>query len=242
MARWGWTWLIVLAGCSLLSLRAADPPAAPAETEGPYLGVQIAPVPEVLYAQLPALRSRGGVVITDVLPKSPAAEAGLRRHDILLAYDAKPIEDCAHFARLLRAARPDDKVELTLLREGREIQRPSTLGKGPLLTFAAAGTTGDKDPVDGPRGLAKPGAPARVSVTATPLGGGKMVVTIEFYKDGTGKLQTFTCSGTAVEIDGKVKELPQRVQDLARAALQRIRALDFPAEPTSRPGPPSNER
>jgi hypothetical protein len=239
MARWILTLpVFLLSACTLAG--AAEPGGAPAEEQGPSLGVKVSPVPEILYAHMPKLR--GGVVVTEVLPKSPAAEVGLRRHDILLTYGDKKIEDCAHLARLLRDSKPDQEIDLTLLREGEKIQKKPTLAKGPLLIVGPLVASAAKDPVDLPKGLAKPGAPARVNVTATPLGGGKMLVIIEFYKEGTGKLQTFTCSGTAVEIDSKVKELPQRVQDLALAALQRIRALDFHGDASKPPAAPSHQR
>src|SRR5262249_59191177 len=69
------------------------------EEKGTYLGVLISPVPEVLYDQLPQLPPGQGVVVTHVLPDSPAAQAMLRRHDILLAYADEKIRDCEHFAR-----------------------------------------------------------------------------------------------------------------------------------------------
>jgi hypothetical protein len=239
MARWSCILSVfLLSACTLTG--AADPGTPPVEEQGPSLGVKVSPVPEVLYAHLPKLR--GGVVVTEVLPRSPAAEVGLRRHDILLTYDGKKIEDCAHLARLLRDSKTDQEIDLTLLREGEKIQKKPTLVRGPLLIVGPLVASTEKDPADLPKGLAKPGAPARVNVTATPLGGGKMLVTIEFYKEGTGKLQTFTCSGTAVEIDSKVKELPQRVQDLALAALQRIRALDSHGDASKQPAPPAHQR
>jgi hypothetical protein len=229
---------VLLAACT--PTWAEGPATPPAEEQGPSLGVKVSPVPEVLYAHLPKLR--GGVVVTEVLPRSPAAEVGLRRHDILLTYDGKEIEDCAHLARLLQESKTDHEIDLTLLRGGEKLEKKPTLVRGPLLVVGPLVASNEKEPVDLPKGLAKPRAPARVNVTATPLGGGKMLVTIEFYKEGTGKLQTFTCSGTAVEIDNKVKELPQRVQDLAQAALQRIRALDFQGDPSKPPAPPSPPR
>src|SRR5579884_500198 len=75
------------------------------EEKGTYLGVLISPVPEVLYDQMPELPRGQGVVVSHVLPDSPAAQAGLLRHDILLRYNDDAIRDCEHFARLIRAGR-----------------------------------------------------------------------------------------------------------------------------------------
>ena len=52
---------------------------------------------------------------------SPAAAAMLRRHDILLTYADEKIRDCEHFARLIRADKPEHKVKLTLLRSGQKM-------------------------------------------------------------------------------------------------------------------------
>lgn len=51
------------------------------------------------------------------------------------------------------------------------------------------------------------------------------MVSIDYYQDG--KLRNLTHSGTPVEIDKEMQKLPPRAQDLARAALKRIQALDL---------------
>ena len=48
----------------------------PAEERGTYLGVLFAPVPDIVYDQLPQLPRDRGVVISHVLPDSPATKAG----------------------------------------------------------------------------------------------------------------------------------------------------------------------
>jgi len=87
-----------------------------------------------------------------------------------------------------------------------------------------------------PRGVAKPGAPAAISVSATPLEHGKMKVAIEFYQDGTGRLRTVTCEGSFTEIDDEVQKLPNRERSLVQAALKRIRDLN-----TQKPDKPAGK-
>lgn len=204
-----------------------------AEEKGTFLGVLISPVPEVLYDQLPELPSGYGVVVAHVLPESPAARAGLRRHDILLQYNDDRIRDCEHFARLIRADQPEHKVKLRLLRAGKRESVEATLALGPVLKIARASRDGEVV-----RGTAKGGRPPSVSVAATPLDGGKMRVTIEYYQDGTGRLRTVTCEGTPAEIGLEVQKLPSRVQSLANLALRRIRALEFqPKDSTAEAAP-----
>src|SRR5262245_12381427 len=88
----------------------------PAEEKGTYLGILCAQVPEVVYDQVPQLPREHGVVVSHVLPDSPAAKAGLRRNDILLKYGDEAVRDCEQVARLIRDDKPERKVRLTYLR------------------------------------------------------------------------------------------------------------------------------
>src|SRR5262249_36348691 len=99
----------------------------PAEVKGTYLGVIVSPVPEVLYEHLGVLPRGQGVVVAQILADSPAAQADLRKHDILLSYNTKPITGCEHFAKLIRTDKPERKVKLGLIRNGRELSAVVTL-------------------------------------------------------------------------------------------------------------------
>ncbi|HZT79509.1 MAG TPA: PDZ domain-containing protein [Gemmataceae bacterium] len=220
--------------------------APPAEEKGPYLGVLFASVPEILYDHVPNLPQGSGVAVTHVLPDSPAVRAGLRRHDVLIRYDGEAIRDPEHFARLIQAGKPGQKVKLTLVRAGKETTAEATLALGPVLRIAPArggAYSAARDGNDPARAFAKPNGPAPVSVSAQLLGGGQMKVSIEYYQDGTGRLRTVTCSGTPAEIDAEVKKkLPAAVQVLARPALERLRKLDLQNASAPPPPAPAKER
>jgi len=196
---------------------------APAEEKGTYLGVLFCPIPDALLDHLPQLPREGGVMVTHVLPRSPADKAGLRRHDILLRYDDEKIRSGDHLARLIRASKNEQEVNLLLVRVGREMKVPVRLGMGPVLQIAGEGR---KEPP----GVAKPGGPAAVSVTAVPMDGNLLKVTFE-YSDA-GKFRTVTCSGNAEQIDSQIGKLPFRVQTLARFAVKRLRDLDLQKTPS----------
>jgi hypothetical protein len=197
----------------------ADPAPSVPETKGTYLGVTVAPVPEALYAHLSDLPRDRGVIVTQVIADSPAARADLRRHDVLLTYDDRPIKDAEHFTRLIRADKPQHRVHLTLLRGGRERTAEAMLALGPVLPDLVKKTE-EKEPVKHFR----TGAANKVNVAVTPLDEKQLAVTIEYFDEG--KLQEIKCSGTAAEIAKRVQELPPRVQDLTRAALLRVRVLE----------------
>lgn len=68
-----------------------------------------------------------GVHIAAVTPRGPAAEAGLRAGDVLVAFDGKPLKkdgDATPYARLreqMEDRKPGDEVKLKVLRDGKTI-------------------------------------------------------------------------------------------------------------------------
>jgi hypothetical protein len=204
------------------------------DDKGTYLGILFAPVPEILYDQLPQLPRERGVVIGHVLPDSPAAKAGLRHNDILLQYDDEKVRDCEQVARLIRDDKPERKVRLTYLRGGKEETADVTLARGPALRIAAKNGDGSDD---APRGTAKLAGPDDVAIAATPLGGNRMKVTVDYYDKEARRSRSFPCSGTPEEIDNQLLKLPENVQKLVKSALRRLREPDARAESKSNPPP-----
>ena len=60
--------------------------------------------------------------INPVIKNSPAEKAGLMPEDIILALDKNKIDQEKSFGQILRKYKPGDDVELTVLREGKEIK------------------------------------------------------------------------------------------------------------------------
>jgi hypothetical protein len=222
---------------SVAQARAQAPGAPGADERGTYLGALFGPVPEALFDQLPRLPRNRAVLITHVLPDSPAARADLRRHDVLLKYGEVAVRDCEHLARLIQADRPGRTVQLALLRGSKETTAEVTLALGPALRIAPA-VDKPRESVTVPRGVAKPSTSPSVSVSATPLEGSKMEVTIEYYP-AAGRLQKLTCQGEPADIDKAVQKLPERERNLVHIALERIRAFNSTKPPS---GPPAASR
>lgn len=229
MTRWFLS-LVMLLGVGISPTRAQpdkskpSPSPSASEDKGTYLGVLFSPVPDIpeaLYAHLPDLPRDHGVMVSFVLPDSPASKAGLRRHDILLTYDDTKIRDCGHFANLIREDKPERTVKLGLLREGKKSSVDVQLVLGPALKIAQSKTTPPENP-EMPRAIAKSAIPESVSVTAKPLDGVNLKVTIEYYQERTGRLQTLSCTGSPTEIKTEIQKLPVKTQNLARAAFDRI--------------------
>lgn len=91
--------------------------AGPAATDKPRLGIGLADVTPDLRRQL-RLDSDAHVVISEVLPGSPAAAAGLRPGDVLESIDGKPVTDAAKAVEALRGTDVDKGVRLRVVRDG----------------------------------------------------------------------------------------------------------------------------
>jgi S1-C subfamily serine protease len=69
-----------------------------------------------------------GVVIASVAPDGPAAEAGIKRGDILLEIDGKAVDSSLEITRYLFDLEPGDQVELTVLHGDEQRTLTATLG------------------------------------------------------------------------------------------------------------------
>ena len=72
-----------------------------------------------------------GVVVTDTVNGSPAETAGLKKYDVITKIGDKEIKNILELRRELYAYNVGDKVELTVLREGKETKVQVTLGAQP---------------------------------------------------------------------------------------------------------------
>ncbi len=84
----------------------------------PLLGIRYRDLtPEI--AEQFGLSANNGVIIIEVERGSPAADAGLRREDVVTALDSTRIEDSGDLLGALRDYRPGDTVTLTVVHGGR---------------------------------------------------------------------------------------------------------------------------
>jgi len=68
-----------------------------------------------------SLPQDSGVIVSDLLPDGPAAQAGLRVGDIIVTVDGRPMESLPLLAFYLYTRNPGDRLGLGLLRQGREL-------------------------------------------------------------------------------------------------------------------------
>lgn len=224
------TSLLFMLGLTLSPLTAqSQPRVVPSEDKGTYLGILVAPVSDSLYAQLPQLPSKQGVLVTHILPDSPAARVNLRRHDILLRYDDTIINSTDQLARMILNDTPRRKVKLHLLRQGQPVTEEVTLELGPALLLAS--DRKDSSPDGPPRSVAKPEPTPALTVSVVPLERDEFRVDIEYYQEGTGRLHSISSKGNIDHIQAELKKLPPTQRTLADVVLKRLRKLNVDEQP-----------
>jgi Do/DeqQ family serine protease len=95
-----------------------------------HLGIGIQPVTSEAAKKL-GLSEPRGVVVTDVAPNSAAAKAGIRRGDVIVAFNGTPVVDGNTLRNRIASTSPGTEVNLTIVRNGREQQITVTLGEYP---------------------------------------------------------------------------------------------------------------
>ncbi len=86
-----------------------------------FLGVYTTRISPTLSAQL-KLPTGMGLTIRHIVPNSPAAEAGLKEHDILRKFENQILIHPQQLQVLIRTSDEGDSISFTILREGQEIK------------------------------------------------------------------------------------------------------------------------
>jgi serine protease Do len=93
-----------------------------------WLGVAIQEITPEL-AKSFGLREEKGALISDVAPGGPAEKAGFKRGDVILELNGKTVKDYHELPRMVASMPVGDKVTLKVLRDGKEMMIPATVGE-----------------------------------------------------------------------------------------------------------------
>lgn len=74
-----------------------------------------------------------GAIVVQVIPGSPAEKAGLKRFDIIVEFDGKPIKSMEDLVGAVRVHEPGDKVKIVFYRDGKKHQIEIVLEEKPAL-------------------------------------------------------------------------------------------------------------
>ena len=113
--------------------------AEPGGKEGPraappgrgWLGVHVQKLTFKLRQEFQVPASLQGVLVTEVVPATPAHHAGITRGDLLVAFQGKAVQDAESFVQQVQAAPPGTVVEVGLFRDGTPRTVQVTLGRLP---------------------------------------------------------------------------------------------------------------
>ena len=107
-----------------------------------YLGVYLGDLTE---EKAKALKLEGtrGALVERVIPGSPAAKAGLRSNDVVVAVDGRPVGSEGELREALHGHKKGDKVTLEIARDGKRQKIDVTLGG--QLAFGEGGVFAGPD-------------------------------------------------------------------------------------------------
>jgi len=97
-----------------------------------------------------------GLRITDITEGSGADKAGLKEDDIITKVDDKKVDDPDDLTKLIRSHKPGDKVNITYLRDKKELKVTAELGKWKGSDFNAFNMPNMKFDMIAPKGDAHP--------------------------------------------------------------------------------------
>ncbi|MGH9728034.1 MAG: Do family serine endopeptidase [Candidatus Acidiferrales bacterium] len=103
-----------------------------------YMGVYINPLTPEMAKEFNYTGGGGGALVGDVTPNSPAAKAGLKRGDIILALNGEPINSYGDLTARIASTAPGTSVQLKVFRDGKTFELPVTLGQLPEQGETAA--------------------------------------------------------------------------------------------------------
>ncbi len=95
-----------------------------------WMGISLQEVTQDLARSFNLEQPRGALV-AEVSADSPAAKAGLKAGDVIVAYAGKPVNDSADLPPLVGSTKPGANKTITVIRDGREREIAVTLGQLP---------------------------------------------------------------------------------------------------------------
>ncbi|MCC7273656.1 MAG: Do family serine endopeptidase [Alphaproteobacteria bacterium] len=182
-----------------------------------WIGVQIQPVTQEIADSL-GLKEVRGALVADPQANGPAAKAGIKAGDVILAVNGQPVRDARDLAKKIGAIAPGETVKLGVFRQGAEISVSLTLGTMPSGRQASA------EPAPRERGDAAGGGIPSLGLTLAPAssvagGGSDGVVVTDVDSDGPAAERGFKTGDVILEVAGRPVSTPADV----RKALEGVR-------------------
>ncbi len=181
-----------------------------------FIGVNIQPITKEI-AESIGLKEEGGALVSDVSADAPAAKAGIKTGDAILAVEGDRLKDARDLSRRIAAKAPNTPVKLTVLRDGKEQTVTVTLGKLPDQQRASV------TPQRNERNSSSSTNDTRLGLSLAPAksvagAGNDGVVVTNVSPNGPGADRGFRSGDVIVEVAGKPVSSPNEVRDAFDAA------------------------
>ncbi|MBF6570683.1 MAG: DegQ family serine endoprotease [Candidatus Binataceae bacterium] len=102
-----------------------------------WLGVEIQQVTPDLAQQF-GLAKPEGALVANVVEDGPAAKAGIKRGDIIMTFDGRPVPDEHHLPEMVAQTQIDKTVPLEILRDGKNMKLEVKVGELKETKLASA--------------------------------------------------------------------------------------------------------
>ncbi len=97
-----------------------------------YIGIAYEPLREEWLASLDLPKRTKGIIIGEVAPDGPAAQAKLEANDVVVAVDGQDLSP-ENLSSLIGLKDPGTKVMLTIYRRGKKMDMPVVIGTSPVV-------------------------------------------------------------------------------------------------------------
>ncbi|CCF83776.1 S1C family serine protease [Nitrolancea hollandica] len=108
----------------------ADELVANGKVVHPYMGIGYVPLNPGSAAQM-SVSNEHGALVQRIEPNSPASQAGVQARDVITEIDGQELKDESALPKTVSSHKPGDKITLTVIRDGKSMQIPLTLGEMP---------------------------------------------------------------------------------------------------------------
>ena len=184
-----------------------------------WLGVTIQDVDETAAKALGMPEAKGALV-SSVMEGDPAAKAGVKVGDVIVAVAGQTIKDAAALLRSVAALKPGGKTELTVWRKGSEVKLTAVLGQRDTAKLGQDGQPQREEPARSELGLSlRPLLPEEAKKLGLPQDKGLMVT--DMTPDGPAAQSSMQVGDVVLEANqtpvGSGKELQSVVEKDGRA-------------------------
>jgi serine protease Do len=185
-----------------------------------YVGVQIQPITKEIAEGL-GLKDAQGALVAEVQPNTPAANAGIKSGDAILAVDGERLKDARDLSRRVAAKHPGATVKLLVSRDGKEQTFDVKLAKLPDQVQAATPPASKSESGTTEPRLGLSLAPANSVAGA----GNEGVVVTEVDPTGPAAERGMQSGDVILEVGGKKVATANEVRDAIGAARKENKTV-----------------